>query len=142
ALQQGMQVGGIFSQMGSAKAIVQGLGSSLAMMLHPLNLATIAFISLGAAGVQALMSILGGTEDATTALEKHSEWLDKTLAGYDDVREAANKALEASLKLPQASVASNLAAEQEEAAERAAAAIEKVMQKRAEFAAYADYSKA
>jgi hypothetical protein len=53
ALQQGLQVGGIFSQMGGGKAIVQGLTSAIGMMLNPLNVATILTIGLGAAGVQA-----------------------------------------------------------------------------------------
>ncbi len=142
ALQQGMQVGGIFSQMGSAKNIVSGLGGAIAMLLNPLNLATIAAIGLGAAGVQAFMGMMGGADDASTALEKHNDFLDKTLAGYKDVRDAADSALEAALKMPQASVESNLGAEQEEAAKRTAAALEKVISLQKDFAGYADYAEA
>lgn len=142
ALQQGMQVGGIFHQMGSGKAIVQGLGAAVAGLLNPLNLATIATIGLGAAGVQWFMSTLGATEDATTALERHSEWLDEVLAGYGKVKDAADDALDAALKLPQSSVESNLATRQEEAAVRAAAAMEKVIALQTDFQAYAGYSEA
>jgi hypothetical protein len=108
ALQQGLQVGGIFSQMGSARAVAQGLGSAVAMMLNPLNLATIAFVGLGAAGVQALMGMMNSTEDATSALDRHETMLKRLLVGYDDLHNAANEALEGALRLPAGVIASDL----------------------------------
>ena len=110
ALQQGMQVGGIFSQMGSGRAVVQGLGSAVTMLLNPLNLATIATIGLGAAGVQWFMSTLNSAEEATDALERHREMLGSLLVGYDQAKSAADAALESALKLPQGVVASDLRA--------------------------------
>lgn len=117
ALQQGMQVGGIFSQMGNGRAIVQGLGSAVAMLLNPLNLATIATIGLGAAGVQWFMSTLSGAEDATKALDRHREMLDTILVGYDQAKNAADAALESALRLPQGVVASDLRASLREQAQ-------------------------
>lgn len=118
AMQQGMQVGGIFHQMGSGKAIAQGLGSAIVGLLNPLNLATIAVIGLGAAGVQWFMSTLNKADDATDALKAHNASLDELLEGYHAVRDAAQTAFDAAIKLPQGVVASDLRAtlrEQEKA---------------------------
>lgn len=110
AMQQGMQVGGIFHQIGGGRQIVQALGSAIVGLLNPLNLATIATIALGAAGVQWFMSTMNGAEDATSALEKHGEMMDELLAGYKDVRSAAQTAFDAAVKLPEGVVASDLRA--------------------------------
>ncbi len=142
ALQQGMQVGGIFAQMGGGRAIVQGLGSALATLLNPLNLATIAIIGLGAAGVQSLMGMMSSTDDATSSLERHEEMLDRILAGYDKARNAAEAALDAALKLPEASVQSNVGAEQSNAADRALEAMERALVLRREFEGYVGYAEA
>lgn len=117
AMQQGMQVGGIFHQIGSGKQIVQALGGAIIGLLNPLNLATIATIGLGAAGVQWFMSTLNSAEDATDALEQHREMLESLLSGYDDAKEAADAALESALKLPQGVVVSDLRATLREQAE-------------------------
>ncbi|MHA6731747.1 phage tail length tape measure family protein [Devosia sp. A369] len=142
AMQQGMQVGGIFHQIGSGRQIVQALGGAIVGLLNPLNLATIAAIGFGAAGVQWFMSAMNSADDATTALERHNEWLDKTLEGYKAVRDAAGDALAAALKLPEASVASDLSAQQAVAAERSVAALEKVLALQSEFQGYANYAEA
>jgi hypothetical protein len=142
AMQQGMQVGGIFHQIGGGRQIVQALGSAIVGLLNPLNLATIAAIGLGAAGVQWFMSMSSGAEDATTALERHNETLDVTLAGYDKVREAAADALQAALKLPEGSVQSDLGAQRADAANQAVAAMERALQLRQEFEGYANYAEA
>ncbi|MBJ3783419.1 phage tail length tape measure family protein [Devosia sediminis] len=110
AMQQGMQVGGIFHQIGSGRQIVQALGGALVGLLNPLNLATIATIGLGAAGVQWFMSTLNSAEDATDALEEHRKMLDSILEGYDAAKGAADQALASALKLPQGVVASDLRA--------------------------------
>lgn len=135
ALQQGTQVGGIFHQIGNGRQIVTALGGALAGLLNPLNLATIAFIGLGAAGVQALMSIGKDAEDATSALEEHSKWLDAILIGYDAAREAAAGVVEQALKLPQASAESNLQAEYSRAMQAEMSAIGALVAKQDELIA-------
>lgn len=117
AMQQGMQVGGIFHQIGSGKQIVQALGGALVGLLNPLNLATIATIGLGAAGVQWFMSTLNSAEDATDALKRHRDMLESLLSGYDEAKKAADAALESALRLPQGVVASDLRATLREQAE-------------------------
>jgi len=118
ALQQGMQVGGIFSQMGNGRAIVQGLGSALGMLLNPLNLATIATIGLGAAGVQAFMGMVNGADEASLALEDHAAEIDRILKGYDQAKDARDAFLEANTRTPEAATASNLSREADDARER------------------------
>lgn len=118
AMQQGMQVGGIFHQIGSGRQIVQALGGAVVGLLNPLNLATIATIALGSAGVQWFMSTFNSAEDATTALERHSAMLDKVLAGYDEARSAAGDILSGGQKAPEASVVSDLSIFRVDAMER------------------------
>jgi hypothetical protein len=119
ALQQGLQVGGIFSQMGGGKAIVQGLTSAIGMMLNPLNVATILTIGLGAAGVQAFMNMGGEADKATQALESNQEKFERVLTGYARAKGIVASVFEAAAKLPQGVVMSDLNAslrEQEKAA--------------------------
>jgi len=126
AMQQGLQVGGIFSQMGSARAIVQGLTTAIGMMLNPLNLATIAIVGFGAAGVQALMGMMNSTEDATKSLEDHKAWLDKILTGYDNAKAAADRYREEAAKLPEGEVKLGLQGDVVSAQERLSAALNRV----------------
>lgn len=114
AMQQGMQVAGVFHQIGNGRQIISAVGGAVMGLLNPLNLATIAFIGLGAAGTQALMGMMSSTEDATTALERHKEWLDRILSGYDAAREAATRVLDRVAQLPQGVVEIELAASLEE----------------------------
>lgn len=119
ALQQGMQVGGIFSQMGNGRAIVQGLTSAIGMMINPLNIATILTIGLGAAGVQAFMNMGNGADEATTALETNREKMERLLTGYSQAKSIVDSIFEAAARLPHGVVASDLNAslrEQEKAA--------------------------
>lgn len=119
ALQQGPQVGAIFSQMGNGRAVVQGLTSAIGMMLNPLNLATIATIGLGAAGVQAFMSMGNEADGATEALETNREKMERLLNGYARAKGVVDSIFEAAAKLPQGVVMSDLNAslrEQEQAA--------------------------
>jgi len=122
AMQQGMQVGGIFHQIGSGRQIVQALGGAIVGLLNPLNLATIATIALGAAGIQWFMSTMNSAEDATSALEKHDEMLDELLKGYGALRDNASEALASMQRLPEGVIASELLTsleEQEALAQRA-----------------------
>jgi hypothetical protein len=91
AMQQGTQVGGVFHQIGNSRQIVQALGGAVMGLLNPLNLATIAAIGLGAAGVQAFVGMLNSGEDATRTLEDHVAWLSELLRGYvrDYIEEAS-----------------------------------------------------
>lgn len=119
AMQQGMQVGGIFHQMGSGRAIAQGLGGAIVGLLNPINLVTIAAIGLGAAGIQAFMGMMNSSEEAANALEDHKAWLDKLLVGYEAAGAAADSAFAATSRSPEGVVSSDLRAslrEQEEAA--------------------------
>jgi hypothetical protein len=119
ALQQGMQVGGIFSQMGGGRAIVQGLTSAIGMMLNPLNLATIATIGLGAAGVQAFMNMGQGADEATASLETNRDKMERLLTGYARAKGIVDAIFEAAARLPEGVVASDLGAslrDQEKAA--------------------------
>ena len=141
ALQQGTQLSAVLGGQGLT-GVVKTLGAAFASILSPVSLITIGVVALAAVGIQAFMNMTGGAEDATTALERHNEWLDEVLAGYDKVRDAADSALEAAQRLPEASVASNLATRQAEAADRALAAMEKVLDLQGDFQAYAGYAEA
>lgn len=100
AMQQGMQVGGIFHQIGGGRQIVQALGGAILGLLNPLNLATIAFIGLGAAGVQALMNMSSQWGSTKQTFEEHVEWLNKMLRGYDDLQESVGDFLDKASRMP------------------------------------------
>ena len=100
AMQQGMQVGGIFHQIGNGRQIVQALGGAIMGLLNPLNLATIAVIALGAAGVQALMSMSTQMGPTRRSFQEHSEWLSNLLKGYDDLQSAVDSYLSKANTLP------------------------------------------
>lgn len=108
AMQQGMQVGGIFHQIGSGKQIVQALGGALVGLLNPLNLVTIGAIGLGAAGVQAFMSMRSETETATEYLEKHKKSLTGIATGYEAASAAVGSYLAAAAMLPREIAAEQL----------------------------------
>lgn len=133
AMQQGMQVGGIFHQIGSGRQIVQALGGAIAGLLNPLNLATILTIGLGAAGVQWFMNMEKGAEDATTALERHNALLDETLAGYKEARAAAADVFERQTKSPEASVISDLSVFRVDALERYSGILSRVRDEQADW---------
>lgn len=105
ALQQGTQLSAIFTQM---KNPLQALPAAFASIISPVSLLTIGFVALATVGIQWAASLFKGAEDATTALENHQKMLDTLLVGYKDLREAADEAVEAALKLPRGVVQSDL----------------------------------
>lgn len=141
ALQQGTQLSAVLGGQGLT-GVVRTLGAAFASILSPVSLLTIGAVALGATALQALGGMFQGAETATDALERHGEALDDILLGYDDVRDAADAALEAALKLPQESAQSNLGAQQAEATTRATAAMERALQLRQEFEGYVGYAEA
>lgn len=116
ALQQGTQLSSALAGTGGGLAgAISALGAGFASLLSPVSLATIAIVGLGTAGIQALMGLAEDAGNATDALERHKEWLDKVLTGYDDIKRAADQAAEASQKLPQEAAESELGAGRKEA---------------------------
>jgi len=100
ALQQGMQVGGIFHQIGNGRQVVQALGGALTGLLNPINLVTIGVIALGAAGVQAFMSWVSSMGPVERSMEDHQKWLGEILKGYDDINKAVNDYLDTATRMP------------------------------------------
>lgn len=100
ALQQGMQVGGIFHQIGNGRQVVQALGGALTGLLSPINLVTIGAIALGAAGVQAFMSWVSSMGPVERSMEDHQKWLGEILKGYDDINKAVNDYLDTATRMP------------------------------------------
>lgn len=100
ALQQGMQVGGIFHQIGNGRQVVQALGGALTGLLSPINLVTIGTIALGAAGVQAFMSWVSSMGPVERSMEDHQKWLGEILKGYDDISKAVNDYLDTATRMP------------------------------------------
>lgn len=123
ALQQGTQLSAVLNTMQNP---VKGLGMALLSIVNPVSLATIGFVALTAAAIQFFTASNDNAKDATDALERHNEWLDKTLTGYEKIRDAADEVLEAASRMPEGVVVSDLKAglqEQEEAAKRVEAQI-------------------
>jgi hypothetical protein len=105
ALQQGTQLSAVLNSMENP---IRGLGTALVSILNPVSLATIGFVALTATAIQFFTSANDNAKDATTSLEKHREWLDKILEGYDRAQGAAADYREEAGKLPEASVASDI----------------------------------
>src|SRR5690606_39324423 len=87
-LQQGPQITGISHQIGNGRQTVQSLGAAFMGLINPVSLATLAVVGLGAAGVQALMSMASEWGTTKRTFEEHSEWLNKLLKGYDDLQKS------------------------------------------------------
>lgn len=118
ALQQGTQLSAVLNTMQNP---LKGLGTAFLSILNPVSLLTIGFVALTATAIQFFTASNDNAKKAAGALEEHSEWLNKTLAGYDRVRDAAEGALDAALKLPEGLVVTDLQIglkEQEEAARK------------------------
>jgi hypothetical protein len=113
ALQQGTQLSAVLGGQGLT-GVVRTLGGAFASVFSPVSLLTIGVVALGAAGIQALMGMFQETESATDALERHGEWLDKILIGYDKAKGAAEHYLEEATKLPQGEVELALNTKQDE----------------------------
>jgi hypothetical protein len=132
ALQQGTQLSSVLGGQGLT-GVVRTLGAAFTSILSPVSLLTIGAVALGAAGLQALGGLFKGAESASDALERHNEWLDKVLAGYESVRDAASDALDASLKLPQDSAESDVGAQRATAANSAVAAMKEALDLKLRF---------
>lgn len=100
ALQQGMQVGGIFHQIGNGKQVIQALGGALAGLMSPINLVTIGVIAIGAASVQAFMSWVSSMGPVERSMEDHQKWLGEILKGYDDINKAVNEYIDTANRMP------------------------------------------
>jgi hypothetical protein len=107
ALQQGTQLSAVLGGQGLT-GIVRTLGAAFLSIVNPVSLITIGVVGLAAAGIQAFTSMTQDAEESTKALEKHKEWLDKILAGYDAARDAANGARDAAVRLPEGAVLADL----------------------------------
>lgn len=69
-LQQGTQIAQVATQMGGGMQAVRGIAAGFASILSPMTLATIAFTGLGAAGIQALMSLRRETKTLASAMQE------------------------------------------------------------------------
>lgn len=96
-LQQGTQLAAVLNTMQNP---VKGLAAAMMSVVNPVSLLTIGFVSLTAAGVQWLASMAGESDDAESALERHSAWLDEILVGYEAARQAAQEVVEEAQRLP------------------------------------------
>lgn len=105
ALQQGTQLSAIFTQMQNP---LKALPAAFAAILHPVSLLTIGFVALSTVAIQWAMSLFSGAKDATTALEDHQKALESLLVGYGDLKQAADDAVDAALRLPKGVVQSDL----------------------------------
>lgn len=118
ALQQGTQLSSILMTM---KNPVAGLASAFMAMINPVSLLTIGLIALAASAIQFFTAGKAEAAEAANALQKHNDWLDGLLVGYQRVRDAAGSAADAAMRMPEGVVASDLQAnliEQAKAAER------------------------
>src|SRR5690606_28378850 len=82
ALQQGTQLSAILGNQGLT-GVVKTLGGAFASVFSPVSLLTIGVVALGAAGIQAMMSLQQGSKTAAEVLEDHSAALTKMVKGYD-----------------------------------------------------------
>ncbi|MDQ1847667.1 phage tail tip lysozyme [Gemmobacter fulvus] len=93
ALQQGTQVTQVFDGLRrDGQGVLQSLGASFMGLLNPMNLATIAIIGFGAAGIQWLMKLGGETKTLeermnalTAAFDRHKAISAVVAASSDDL---------------------------------------------------------
>jgi hypothetical protein len=107
ALQQGTQLSAALGGQG-LRGTVMALGGAFASLVSPVSLATIGVIALGSAGIQSLMAMMSGAQDATEALEEHADWLQTVLEGYEAAQQAAAGFVEAASTRPVGAVQSDL----------------------------------
>lgn len=86
AVQQGTQINQVFREMGGGVGAVKAMGVALMSMINPMSLATIAFIGLGATGVQWLMNLGEEAEDFADVLSD----VEKQIKAVDEAQKAAN----------------------------------------------------
>ena len=88
-LQQGTQIVQAMEQMGGGKAAMQGIATGLMSLVSPINIATIGLVALGAAGIQALMSLGGEVKSLDDRLEALSASTDAYAKSSDRARMGA-----------------------------------------------------
>jgi|SRR5215217_2331154 len=136
ALQQGTQLSAVLNTMQNP---LKGLAVAFMSIINPVSLLTIGFVALGAAAIQWFTSSQESAQGAERALERHGEWLNKILAGYDGMREAARLAGEEAARLPDAIVRLELQAGLKEQAEQAEILGFNILQTRESIAATARF---
>lgn len=94
AIQQGPQLAMALAEGGGAggAGALRTLGVGLASLLSITNLASIAFVGLSAAGIQALMKIRGETKSLADAMKDQDDVLKRIAASYGEVADKAAKA--------------------------------------------------
>lgn len=98
-MQQGMQIAQIFDPgTGVGQALKQTGQGILSFLVNPINL-TVFGLAAAAGAASYFWNAAGDGSKALSSLEVHNEWLDKTLSGYEEIREAAKEAQEEALKL-------------------------------------------
>ena len=101
ALQQGTQLSAVLQQIKSnGQSTGAALAAAFSSVISPVSLITVGLIAGGAAAIQWGISAMNAADDATTALERHSDWLEKTLRGYDAAQDAAQAYLDRAGQLP------------------------------------------
>ncbi|AHJ10714.1 putative tail protein [Rhizobium phage vB_RglS_P106B] len=83
AMQQGMQLVGIFGNQGLG-AVVRGLGSAFLSLLSPLNLLTIATIALSGYAVQYFTELFNSGETAKTSLADQEALIRSVATAWGD----------------------------------------------------------
>lgn len=81
ALQQGLQLTGIFGNAGLG-AVVRGLGAAFLSLISPLNLITLAVIALGGYAVQYFMNLASGGEQAKLSLDEQNKLIRSIADGW------------------------------------------------------------
>lgn len=81
ALQQGLQLTGIFGNAGLG-AVVRGLGSAFLSLVSPLNLITLATIALGGYALQYFMQLVNGGEQAKLSLDEQNKLIRSIADGW------------------------------------------------------------
>ncbi|TBA63927.1 phage tail length tape measure family protein [Rhizobium ruizarguesonis] len=95
ALQQGTQLSAVFTQMGSGKQVIAGLGAAFASIVNPISLVTIGLIAGGAAAIQYFSSIATGGDQSAEKLKEQAQLIQDLATRWGDVipalREYANE---------------------------------------------------
>lgn len=91
-LQQGSQLVQVMQQMGGGTGAIKGIAAGLLSILSPINLATMAFVAFGAAGIQWLMSLRKETKtfeqsmsDLTEAIDSYEKNISRSRASTADL---------------------------------------------------------
>ena len=91
-LQQGSQLVQVMQQMGGGAGAIKGIAAGLLSILSPINLATMAFVAFGAAGIQWLMSLRKETKtfeqsmsDLTEAIDSYEKNITRSRASTADL---------------------------------------------------------